>query len=509
MLFVPMSARRLTTSLAVAAFGVLVSCGGGNTGGGGGGGGSAPAYMDPIEGPAVVGGVLSAQMTVVPAMLDVAGEKDVVFFSLYNGDYMPQTLRADPGDRVDILLQNYAVDPTNLHYHGMIITPTSESAPALGGIPPVNGDNIFLSVTPGTEFLYSFPIPATHPQGMFWYHPHRDPLLNTQISGGMSGAIIIGDILEPFPELADVPERVMVLKDLKLMDKMPVEDPDPAGPTKRTINGLWKPQIEMVPGQMEFWRIGNQSSNIFYQLTFGGQPFHIIGVDGSLENQVITETTMVLPPGSRREVLVYGPPKGSYQLKTEAFNTGPDGDAYPGQVLATIKSSGTPVEEIALPADFPVIPDMTSLVTKTKTVVFSDTANPNQFFIDGKPFTPDCIDYFVDRTDDAVEEWTIQNTAGEAHVFHIHQLDFQVTEVNGVPTPFTGYQDVVTLPAAIDDDTPSEVKVIIPFSDPIIAGKFVYHCHIIQHEDQGMMATIFVQDAGGPTPVKPPCHPDE
>jgi FtsP/CotA-like multicopper oxidase with cupredoxin domain len=90
-----------------------------------------------------------------------------------------------------------------------------------------------------------------------------------------------------------------------------------------------------------------------------------------------------------------------------------------------------------------------------------------------------------------VEEWTIQNTAQEAHVFHIHQLDFQVTEVNGEAQPFLGYHDVVTLPAAASEVNPSVVKVIIPFTDPVILREFVYHCHIIQHEDQGMMSNIW------------------
>jgi FtsP/CotA-like multicopper oxidase with cupredoxin domain len=77
-------------------------------------------------------------------------------------------------------------------------------------------------------------------------------------------------------------------------------------------------------------------------------------------------------------------------------------------------------------------------------------------------------------------------------VFHIHQTYFQVTEVNGVPSPFTGYADTVTLPAATSATAPGEVKMIIPFTDPVIVGRFVYHCHIAQHADQGMMANIEV-----------------
>src|SRR5262249_55945842 len=198
-------------------------------------------------------------------------------------------------------------------------------------------------------FAYDFPIPADHPQGLYWYHPHFDPLLNTQIAGGMSGGLIIGNILAPFPDLAGIPERVMLLKDLKTMDGEPVPDPDPSCPTKRTINGLFNPQLTMQPGQLEFWRIGNIGSNIFYQLSLNKQPFNIIAVDGNLQNQVTTVDTLIIPPGGRIEALVYGPKAGSYQLQAAAFNTGPAGDEYPGQLLATVVSQGPQVTQIPLP----------------------------------------------------------------------------------------------------------------------------------------------------------------
>jgi FtsP/CotA-like multicopper oxidase with cupredoxin domain len=85
-----------------------------------------------------------------------------------------------------------------------------------------------------------------------------------------------------------------------------------------------------------------------------------------------------------------------------------------------------------------------------------------------------------------MEEWTLVNEAKEAHVFHIHQLDYQVVEANGRPVPFNGYDDVINLPAK------STTKIIIPFTEPYLLGKFVYHCHILAHEDRGMMQVIEV-----------------
>lgn len=440
-------------------------------------------------------GLLSATLTVGSAELTVAGE-NVTFPALYDGLYTPPVLRVQPGDTIQLLLNNFAQLPTNVHYHGFNVTPQE------------GGDNIYISIDQGDSFQYDFPIPKHHRQGLYWYHPHRDPLLNTQIAGGMAGGIIIGDVLAPFPSLQGIPERVMLLKDLKTEGGSPVEDPDPNGPTKRTINGLFKPQLEMRPGQLEFWRIGNQSSNIFYQLSLGGQRFHIVATDGVLQNQAVQTQTLLLPPGRRLEVLVYGPPNGTYQLQDAAFSTGPAGDQYPGQLMMTVVSKGSPVENpipIPPPSAFPKLPDLRkATINRHRTIVFADTADPNLFYINGKPYTPDCVDTVTKLGD--VEEWTIQNTAQEAHVFHIHQLDFQVTEVNGKPAPFIGYNDVVTLPAAASDVDPSVVKVIIPFTDPVILGEFVYHCHIIQHEDQGMMSNILVIDPKVPPPHVTMCR---
>ena len=114
----------------------------------------------------------------------------------------------------------------------------------------------------------------------------------------------------------------------------------------------------------------------------------------------------------------------------------------------------------------------------------SENPDTGQFYINAQQFDANRIDAQV--TLGTVEEWTIQNIANEQHVFHIHQLDFQVTEINGHAVPFVGHQDIVNLPVG------SAVKILIPFTNPVIVGKFVFHCHIVSHEDAGMMATVEV-----------------
>ena len=301
---------------AIVAVAMLLTVGGCSGGGGNGNGNTntndngstGVPYSNPPE---IVSqdGTLATTITMQAAVQTVAGE-DVTFPALYNGLYTPPTLRVQQGDTIQLTFRNFGVEPTNLHYHGLAVTPQD------------NGDNVFLSFDPGESHAYDFPIPANHASGLFWYHPHLDPYLNTQLGSGAAGALVIGDILKPFPELAGIPERIMMLKDLKTVDGVPRPDPDPAGPTTRTINGIYQPDITMRPGQLEFWRIGDFSSNIFYQLSIPGVQFHVIAEDGNLQNRVVTTDTLILPPGKRYEVLVYGPPAGTYTFQTADFKEG-------------------------------------------------------------------------------------------------------------------------------------------------------------------------------------------
>jgi len=203
----------------------------------------------------------------------------------------------------------------------------------------------------------------------------------------------------------------------------------------------------------------------------------------------------MLPPSSRTEVLVRGGGEGIYRLRSLYVSTGPVGDQYAEETLATLISLGPEVAPIQLPTadQFPPVPDLRDEpVTESRTIAFQEDEDGSNFKINGLPFDANRVDTTVQFGH--VEEWTLQNWTNELHVFHIHQLDFQVTEVNGEPLPFTGHQDTINMPLRIDENTPSEVKVLIPFTNPIILGKFVYHCHILEHEDGGMMATIVVEE---------------
>jgi suppressor of ftsI len=447
---------------------------------GGDGSGNAPFEDPPFLSSS--NGFLDVTLEAAESRVTVGGKK--VTSRVFNGLYTPPVFRLQQGDTLRVHQVNHLTGlPMNLHTHGLVTSPL------------LNGDNVFVVVDPNETFDSDIPIPLTHSSGMYWYHPHVHPYVNQELSHGMASALIIGNILAPFPELAGIKERVMIFKDLKLDGDHVIDNPDPTGPTMRTINGVLQPKITIAPGELQFWRMGNLGANIFYDLVMPGVTFNVIAVDGNLQNQVTPTNELVIAPGSRYEVLVRGPAApGKYTMTTQAFNTGPNGDNYPAQVMATLSVEGAPVANpIPLPTTFPPVPDLRDLpVDNTRTVVFNDTSDPNVFVIDDQIWDRDRVDQTVMLG--SLEEWTIENAAEEFHVFHIHQGDFQVTEINGVPQPLVGYQDVVNLPSATDAG-PSVVKFLLKFDPPIIVGEYVYHCHIVQHEDQGMMANVLVEDA--------------
>jgi FtsP/CotA-like multicopper oxidase with cupredoxin domain len=418
------------------------------------------------------GGLLPVTFSAARSSIRIGDQ--VAVAEVYNGAYLPPTLRVRPGDVIRLRLVNRLDEPTNLHTHGLHVSP--------GG----NADNVFLTVPPGQSQDFEIRIPANHPPGLFWYHPHAHHLSNEQVRNGMSGALIVEGLLDSFPALRGIRERVLLLKDIQL-EKGQIANRSIGVGTIRTVNGLVDPTVVLRPGETELWRIGNVGANLYYRLRLDGHRFFQIARDGNRFARIVPTDELFIPPGGRIEVLVRGGERGVHLLRTLAMNTGPAGNQYPAAVLATVQVEGTAVTPRTLPTTLLPVQDLRRRVTAHRTVVFSEGELPDGgdvFFIDGKTFDPNRIDTRVRLG--AVEEWTIRNDSDELHDFHIHQTGFQLVEVNGVPQPLDGYYDTVNVPVR------GEIKIIIPFTDPVMVGKFVYHCHLLSHEDKGMMATIEV-----------------
>jgi FtsP/CotA-like multicopper oxidase with cupredoxin domain len=311
-----------------------------------------------------------------------------------------------------------------------------------------------------------------------------------------------------------------MLKDIQIVNGEVPDPPDSSQPTQRTLNGLINPRVGIQPGELQLWRVGNIGADIYYDLQLEGHTLYEIARDGNLHNRLIPRDHILLPTSARTEFLVRGGPAGEYEFKTLSISMGPQGDTYPEVTLATLVSEGAPVPETALPSDFPQVPDLREApVCCRRTFDFSETGDGSQFCINGEQTMMGKTNTTVQLG--CVEEWTLNNCTGENHVFHIHQLDFQVVEQNGQAVDFIGRQDTVALDfraqdpshpnrcqcddsgncrnctCATPEDPQGQVKVLIPFTNPVILGDFVYHCHIGEHEDNGMMQNISVTESAG------------
>lgn len=434
--------------------------------------GDTPDPLETFREPPVVAsrnGVLQTSLTPALSIVGVAGHQAQLM--LYNGLYIPPTLRARPGDTIRLRFANQLTEPSSLHTHGLTVSP-------LG-----NSDNVFRSIGPGQTGDYEIRLPADHPSGLFWYHPHPHTRSDAQTRNGMSGALIVDGLLDSVPALRQVPERLLLLKDLQVDSGHAVIESIGKNAI-RTINGIVNPVIVLRPGATELWRIGNIGADLYYSLRLDGHRFTLVARDGNRRARLAQSDTVRLSPGARAEVLVTAGAPGVYLLRTADINTGPAGNQYVGTVMATIRVQGPPAPPVVLPSELPPVEDLRGKITNRRTIVLSESQDGNTFFIDGKTFDPNRTDIRVKLG--AIEEWTVRNDANELHTFHIHQGPYQLVEINGVPQPADDHRDIVDVPIK------GEVKVIIPFTNPTKVGRFVYHCHILSHEDKGMMATIEV-----------------
>ena len=391
----------------------------------------------------------------------------------YDENFVGPTLVVNPGDTIEMTLDNQLDAHTNVHFHGLHVSPQN------------NGDNIFLSIEPGETFAYSLAIPDNHPTGTFWYHSHAHGISEEQVFGGLSGMIIVQGLTELLPaDLRDIKDIALALKDTQVVGaEIETENIDSNAATLRTVNALHVPVQEIAPGEVQLWRLANIGADIWYDVQLEGQPLVVIGEDGNPVWEVWEADDLLLPPGKRFEVLVTGPPEGDYEFKTLKYEQGDD--TYPETDLMRLTSTGSAVETPAMPTSLvPAAPIAESDVVERRTFTFSEDETTNTFYINDKEFDANRVD--VQPTLGTVEEWTLKNTSDEQHPFHIHVNDFEVISIGGQPYDARGLQDTVRL-------LPNEDVVIrMRFTD--FTGKFVFHCHILNHEDLGMMAVVEVVD---------------
>jgi FtsP/CotA-like multicopper oxidase with cupredoxin domain len=422
-------------------------------------------------------GVLRATITAAPGRVQLG---DFAFPGfLYNGSYVPPVLRPRLGDTMRITFRNQLPDdPSNLHFHGMSVSPRG------------NSDNVFLHVPPGDLFEYEVRIPSDGHQGpgFFWYHPHAHGFVTKQILGGMSGGLVVDGFERIFPIVTDLPERFFLIKHTEIGE----------GNQLISINGQINPTVAIRPGELQFWRIGHIGATLFIRFRIEGIPLYVLATDGHPLSSPRKVSEFLIGPGERIDAVAIGPEPGEYAMRTISFQNEAWRKPDPAQQLASIVSAGpqssgageTEILRSRPDEKYPWIDEVRSApIVRRRTLQYSKTPDRHAFMIDGQVFNDDRVDQTVKLGD--TEEWTIVNTDQQYHSFHIHQTAFLVTEINGVSQNERSLHDTFSVPPATDTE-PSVLKVVIPFTDPVITGRFVYHCHAVDHEDKGMMGIIEV-----------------
>jgi FtsP/CotA-like multicopper oxidase with cupredoxin domain len=433
---------------------------------------------------------------------------------------------------------------TNLHFHGLTIPPVCHQ-----------DDVLKTSISPSDPpFEYRFRIPANEPPGLYWYHPHIHGFSKVQVLGGASGALIVEGIERANKEVAGLPERVLIIRDQDLLNPNALpskSEPvvpklllDRDGDAANNGTGFGKPAkdlsinfvpvpypdyppavIEMKPEERQLWRVLNASAITYLNLEVlfnrKPQPLGLVALDGvplnangTSEDLVSWQTHLGVPPGARMEFIVKGPPSGKTGLLvTRSVDTGPGGENDPNRALATIKAledAPEPRSKLAA-APEPLAPSSVTWLgnvapVRTRKLYFSekltDPNNPNsatEFYItlDGQTpvlFNPQSGIPDIIVKQGTVEDWIIENRSNELHAFHIHQLHFLLLDYLGTPVNEPFLRDTVNVPYYKDKMLayPS-IRLRMDFRDPSTVGTFVYHCHMLEHEDGGMMGLIRVE----------------
>jgi FtsP/CotA-like multicopper oxidase with cupredoxin domain len=337
-------------------------------------------------------------------------------------------------------------------------------------------DMVQRPIAPGESFTYRFRLPDA---GTFWYHSHMNETV--QIERGLYGALVVHG--ENEPELDG--ERVLVLDDVALDRQGAIEPPgwwiehhDGRQGATRLVNGQQEPALEIAAGQVERWRIVNAASARYVRLSIGGRPFTIIATDGGLIDAPVRATEVLLAPADRVELAV-GPFTEGEVLNVDALRYDRRTVARArNEHFATLRVGPAAPSRAAIPAKLRDIPPLvTGPVTPTREVHLGVKASLRH----GVDFVVNKEQHHRDQpvTVGELQVWDVINDTLMDHPFHLHGFFFQVLELNGEAPAFRSWEDTVNVPP--------KGRVRIAWMPDDRPGEWMYHCHILEHHESGMM----------------------
>lgn len=403
----------------------------------------------------------------------------------YNLAYPGPAIELHEGQRVAIAFGNELDLDSTIHWHGLAVPADQDGSP----LDPVR---------PRTGRVYAFDVPAGS-AGTYWYHPHAHQTVSLQVGHGLAAPLIVRSANDP---LRALPELTLMVTSLALDRNAQVAVGSAAMPGMGAmtmagggallVNGQRLPVHTAVPGATERWRIVNATADRYLRLGLDGHRFAVVGTDGGLIGQPLPDLSeWLLAPAQRIEVVVTfdARPSARFALRDLGYSAGMMGGA--GGELMTVQTSAAPaLPPVALPATLRPVADPGPASARQQVVLSSSGMGmmTGRFLINGRTFDMDRVDLV--STVGRVELWDLVNTTFMDHPIHIHGTQFQVVgrTVRGVAAPvdYAAWLDTVNVPAG--ETVTIKIRQAMP-------GKRMFHCHILPHEDAGMMAVLGVHAA--------------
>ena len=404
----------------------------------------------------------------------------------YNGAVPGAMIEVFEGDRVKINFKNRIPDQAStIHWHGL-------------DIPAVQDGNPNDPVASGSDRTYEFTVPRGS-AGSYWYHPHPHGLTAEQVYRGLAAPFIVRS--EDDPLSANLGDTVLFISSVSLNADGAISENTNADKFNGRegdhvlVNGAKQPVLTMPPGASRRFRIYNATNGRFLRLAVDGHQITLVGTDGGLLSAPVAGLKeLLLAPAERAEIVIdFQGSAGRFALNSLAYERGWMGqDKPPAETLQvmTFELSGESVSPVKLPEKLRDIealgePKAIKRIAFGETMGMASGAMTMGFLIDGKSFDMERID--LKSTAGDVELWEIANTTDMNHPFHIHGTQFQIVEreLNGtkIASPFLAWKDTVNITSK------ETVRIKVRHSTP---GMRMYHCHILEHEDNGMMGQLDV-----------------
>jgi len=410
-------------------------------------------------------GLVELALDAAPATLTIAGRPAQLW--TYGGGFPGRALRVREGETVRLRFANRLPEATNLHFHGLHVPPTGRA------------DNTWLHIPPGEVFGYEFTVPQGA-GGTHWYHPHAHGTIARQIWAGLAGPLIVDGALDAMPELAEADERIVVLKDLALADGRPA----PHGVMDWhkgkegdlvLVNGAVAPQLGARAGTVRL-RLINACNARYFRLGLEGRPWHLIATDGHFLERPQALDDLLLVPGARADVLIPLEGPGEVRLRHLFYDRRTPHFTPERTLLTIVPRSGA--RPLPLPERLAEVPRL-----RPEDAAARRRITMAMFLLNGQLFNPNRVD-ISGRLGD-LEFWEVENVGTMDHPFHTHTWYFQVASRNGRPEPFAAWRDTVNLRPG------DRLELLVPLRS--YTGRSVYHCHVAEHGDKGMMGVVEVR----------------